>query len=396
MNTIKLVEKDSCVGCGACQNICPVECIEMNYDSEGFLYPKIDDEKCISCGKCAKSCPVMSSKRKNDILSFWGGYIKDKKINSISSSGGAFWWLAEKTLCDNGMVYGATIDSSNGHVYHMRVDSIEELELITKSKYVQSEIGKTYKSIQSDLQDGHSVLFCGTPCQVAGLRSYLVNDDLQKKLVAVEFICHGCPSPMVWEEYIQHLREKGVNPIQSIDFRDKRNGWHNFGLSIKYGKNSEHNRFKGVREDVYYNGFIENLFLRPSCYSCRFKGLSSYADISIADFWNCENRGGTAKLNERQFDGISLIIAFSKKGRDYVKSCGEEFYLEEMNDEKCITTNVAQIKPAEKNKNRKKFFALRQRKGTVLALNKYAKYTFRKKITNIVKWKLWKLLGWYQ
>ncbi len=91
MNTIKLVEKDSCVGCGACQNICPVECIEMNYDSEGFLYPKIDDEKCISCGKCAKSCPVMSSKRKNNILSFWGGYIKDKKINSISSSGGAFF-----------------------------------------------------------------------------------------------------------------------------------------------------------------------------------------------------------------------------------------------------------------------------------------------------------------
>lgn len=396
MGTIRQIAYEECVGCGSCMNVCPVDCISMQYDEEGFLFPRINIETCIECGKCLKACPVFRKIDPKGIKKIYGGYINDVAVAQKSSSGGAFWCLASAMITRGGVVFGATIDCETGHVYHKSVHSLDELESITRSKYVQSEIGNTYSEISKLLNQGKPVLFCGTPCQVAGLKAFLGKAEFQNQLITVEFICHGVPSPCVWEEYIKHLKSEGIEPICDINFRDKRNGWHNFGLSIKYGTNGYLDRFRTVRNDNYYNGFIENLFLRKSCYKCKFKGLGSLADISLADFWNCENRGVSEKLKSRQLEGISLIMVFSSQGLLYIEKCINEFYLEVVQDVKSITTNVAQIKSPEYNKRRRAFYYLRSTKGTMIALQKYGRYTLKKRILNKMKWKLWSLLGFYK
>ncbi len=396
MKTIEQIKCEECVGCGSCMNICPVGCINMQYDDEGFLFPQVDIERCVECGKCLDACPIYKKKVPEGIKKIYGGYTHDTAIALKSSSGGAFWNLASTMIRRGGVVFGAMIDCETGHVHHTSIQSLDDLEKITKSKYVQSEIGNAYLEAYEFLSQDRQVLFCGSPCQIAGLKAFLGSKNYEKRLITVEFICHGVPSPCVWEEYIRYLKAEGIEPICDINFRDKRNGWHNFGLSIKYGKKGNLDRFRTIRNDDYYNGFIENLFLRKSCYRCKYKGLHSLADISLADFWNCENRGVSEELNSRQFEGISLILVFSSCGLSYISECTEAFYLEEVQDIKSITTNVAQIKSPEYNKKRKAFYSLRAKKGTVIALQRYGHYTLRKRIFNKAKWKLWRVLGFYR
>lgn len=395
MDTIKKISFEECVGCGSCKNICPIGCIEMKLNEEGFLFPKINSDLCIKCGKCLVACPANVQPERKRIRKIYGGYSLEQNITLNSSSGGVFWHLASNMIEKGGVVFGASIDVSTGHVYHKHVKSTGDLDSVMRSKYVQSEIGNVYSEVREYLKDGIPVLFCGTPCQVAGLKAFLREENYQGELIVVEFICHGVPSPGVWEEYISYLNSIGISPVRSINFRDKRQGWHNFGLSIKYGNDIISDRFYGIRSDDFYNGFIENLFLRKSCYQCKFKGMESTADISLADFWNCENRNVSEKLNKNQFEGISLIVVFSDKGEDYLKKCSSKLFLEQVNDIKSITTNVAQIRPAELNKKRSAFFQMRKKSGTVKALRRYGRYTFKKKVFNKLKWKIWDVLGWY-
>ena len=227
---IKIKAKEDCCGCYACYNICPKECITMESDNEGFWYPKIDKDKCINCNLCEKVCPIIN--KPNSSLyekKSYAVFNKNEKIRLESSSGGIFSLLAEYVINNHGNVYGAVFDE-DFNVKHVKINILQDINLLRGSKYVQSRINDIFKSIKFDLKNNKIVLFTGTPCQIAGLQSFL-----QKKydnLILMDIVCHGVPSPLVWQQYINELKQNYKQNIKSIYFRDKSTGWKTY--SVKF------------------------------------------------------------------------------------------------------------------------------------------------------------------
>ena len=224
-----------CTGCEACSNRCPISCIKMFFDSEGFRYPNINKDKCLNCGLCEKVCPVL--KRENNeskTLTFNLAINKDEKIRIDSSSGGIFHLLAENIISKGGSVYAVKYDK-DFNVIHSKIESIKDIDEYRNSKYVQSHIGWAYKNIEADLKSNLTVLFVGTPCQVAGLKSFLRRD--YENLVTVDFICHGVPSVKAFQSYLNFINIKDKLSFK-INMRDKSEGWNGYGVKISNGNNS--------------------------------------------------------------------------------------------------------------------------------------------------------------
>ena len=287
---ILIEKKEDCCGCNACVQICPKNCILMKEDEEGFKYPCVDEKGCIECGLCKKVCPIIKSKgqssNNNVMPKAIGGWYKNDDVRFKSSSGGAFHLFAEYILNNGGVVYGCTLNESLEAV-HIGVETMNELHLLYGSKYVQSDIGNVYKNVKEKLESGRKVLFVGTPCQAAGLKSYLQKD--YNNLYTCDFICHGVPSPLVFRKYIDYLEHKYGDKVTGFRFRNKDDGWRptgqQMGTLVEF-KSGNVKKFMPAYKDAYMNGFLDDLYLRPSCYNCQFKKLpKNYADVSIADFW---------------------------------------------------------------------------------------------------------------
>ena len=220
-----LCSQIDCTGCAACASICPKDAISMTGMPDGFLQPVIDKDRCVQCLACEKSCPVLNTfsnenKKKPVIYSCWN---KDHNVRSDSSSGGAFSALASVILEEGGYVAGAAYDETM-HVSHRMIHSVAELPSLRGSKYVQSRVGNIYRQVKTKLHEGAPVLFAGTPCQIAGLKGYLKID--YPNLFCCDFICHGTPSPLLFEKYISWIaQEKNIN-IRSFNFRHKHSGWY--------------------------------------------------------------------------------------------------------------------------------------------------------------------------
>lgn len=196
LDMIEIKDKKDCCGCYACYNICPKKCISMKADEEGFWYSVIEQNKCVNCNLCEKVCPIINPvNRGNSLKLSYAVKNKDEDIRLRSSSGGMFYLLAEDTIKQNGLVYGAAFDKDFS-VKHIGIDKISEIELLQGSKYLQSSIGDTYKHVKNDLRENKQVLFTGTPCQVEGLKSFLGKEE--ENLITMDFICHGVPSPSIW------------------------------------------------------------------------------------------------------------------------------------------------------------------------------------------------------
>ena len=309
---IEIIVKSSCCGCEACIQCCPKHCISMQEDKEGFLYPKVDKVACIDCGLCEKVCPVIHQNAPQEPLSSYIAINPNEGIRLKSSSGGIFTLLAESIIRDGGVVFGARFDK-NWDVVHAWTDTIEGLAPFRGSKYVQSRIGNTYSEAKEFLKQGRKVLFSGTPCQIAGLKKYLHKD--YANLLTVDFICHGVPSPGVWRRYLSELRESlraergdGRNSVPSsidelpvitgISFRDKNNGWKKYGFLLRYAAfeaaqntvsasaiKEEKELLIPYTENPFMQGFLADIYLRPSCYACPSKSGKSGSDITIADAW---------------------------------------------------------------------------------------------------------------
>lgn len=338
----------TCCGCTACYAICPKGAITMQEDSEGFKYPAIDKSKCIDCGLCCKVCPLenMYGNFGEDKTSF-ACSAKDKNFAKQSSSGGVFAILANMYIKEQAVIYGAAFDD-NWNVCHIRADKKDELKRLYKSKYVQSDIGNTFRQVKSALDNGKKVLFAGTPCQVAGLKSYLQKDYLN--LLAVDFICHGVPSPLVWQRYIDKLEQDLKSKIKEISFRDKKDGWKNyyFKLSIVNGDVF----YEKHGDNTYMKGFLKDLYLRPSCYDCKFKTLQRASDITLADFWGIEKIISDMNIDE----GVSLCWASSEKGKRVLVDVLKQTDYYEVKLKEAIRHNPSAIKSVVVHKNRDKFF----------------------------------------
>lgn len=345
----KLKQKNlKCSGCTACFAICPKDAITMQADLEGFKYPVIDKSKCIDCGLCCKVCSLenMYGNFGEDKTSF-ACSAKDENFAKQSSSGGVFAILANMYIQEQAAIYGAAFDY-NWNVCHIRVDKKDELKRLYTSKYVQSDMGNTFRQVKSDLDNGKKVLFAGTPCQVAGLKTYLQKDYLN--LLTVDFICHGVPSPLVWQRYIDELEQNLNSKITEISFRDKKDGWKNFNFKLITDNGNVFYEKHG--DNIYIKGFLKDLYLRPSCYDCKFKTLKRESDITLADFWGIEKIIPDMNIDK----GVSLCWPSSKKGKRALADVLKQTDYYEVKLKEAIRHNSSAIKSVVVHKNRDKFF----------------------------------------
>ena len=339
MNIGNSLEREKCCGCTACVSVCPRNCITMEDDEKGFLRPRINMSKCVDCGKCVKVCPSINLKCERLPIKVWAVKNSDDKVRANSSSGGTFMALSEWIIQHGGVVFGARFNEK-WEIEHGYADTIEGVKAFQGSKYVQSNMGDCYLQVRHFLEDDKWVLFTGTQCQIEGLINF-VGANVEK-LLTVDVICHGVPSPRLWQDYLDYLRQekfigkenevkdiaKIAEPlIEKISFRDKTFGWKRFSMLFKYrtftdganvtestlirdGCKVYHPICGSEEEDLYYKGFIRGYFNRPSCYDCPSKNGRSHSDITIGDYW-----GLPEELLQWDDDrGISVVMVFTEKG----------------------------------------------------------------------------------
>lgn len=348
---IEIDEKKECCGCSACFNNCPRNCIDMKPDEEGFLYPVIDKSQCVDCGLCTQVCPIKHAEKcREQQPQAYACMNLDVNERMKSSSGGVFILFAKKILAQNGIVFGATFNDE-AEVQHIGVEREDDLEKILGSKYVQSNIDRTYQNVKKNLVKGKKVLFCGTPCQCAGLKEYLRIE--YENLYLVDFICHGVPSPSVWKKYLSALETKiGKQRNRAVmpSFRDKTDGWIHFSLRIPFSSTTEYRKRFG--KDLYMRTFLKNISLRPSCYQCCFKPSTSISDITLGDFW------GIQKSYPNMFDdkGTSIVFVNSSKGNSMFREIIEETTSMRVDYEVAVCHNAAVYSSVKEPEMRKVFF----------------------------------------
>ncbi len=343
-----------CCGCAACANICPAKAINMQENSEGFLEPVIDGNKCTNCGLCKKICPVINTKYENNDKPTCFAYMANDEVRKNSSSGGAFYVLAKYFIENQGFVSGAVWDN-NCTVKHIVSNKIDDIEKMRTSKYLQSSIGDCYQQIQEILNRGTKVLFTGTPCQIAGLKNYLIKDYVN--LFCVDLICNSVPSPKVFRKYIQEgfLNNNDAKWINT-DFRDKRYGWGKSSTVTTY--TTTNTVAKQANDDDFMRTFFEGICIRKSCSSCVFNRIPRQGDITIGDLWTIKR---DKKYNKKYNDtkGTSLILLNNEKGSKLVKILSETNKIfDKIPFDKALVGNPNLTTCTRAHRNRDKFFEL--------------------------------------
>lgn len=305
---IHIEDKSKCCGCSACVTSCPVGCIDFNEDERGFLYPIVDISRCINCGLCERVCPCLNDLGEREPERIYAAINPNDEVRHKSSSGGFFTAIAEYVLNNGGIVFGACFDSDRV-VVHDYIDKNEDIERLRRSKYSQSRIGDSFKKVLEFLKSGKLVLFTGTACQIDGLNRFLRRE--YANLITVDTVCHGVPSPMIWKDYLHKTledKQRTMDDISYISFRDKKTGWKNCSMVIKAGDEFLVDEKVGV--NMYLQGFINNLYLRPACFSCPSKSGRCKSDFSLADFWAIKSF--LPEIDDNK--GVTLLYVNSNKG----------------------------------------------------------------------------------
>lgn len=371
-------DKADCVGCYACYSVCPVSAIDMKEDSEGFRYPQVDADKCIACEACSKVCPSLHPIQSslNEAPETWAAIGNDEAVREQSSSGGVFQLLAEDVIRRGGIVFGAAFDEV-WEVHHTSAETVNDLERVRMSKYLQSRMEDNYKKVQSELQKNREVLFVGTPCQSVGLRNFLKKE--YSNLTVLDFICHGVPSPAVWRQYLKE-RVGDLREIRKISFRDKHISWEQFALSFSLKKDDKY-LSEDLGTDLYLKGFLQNLYLRPSCHDCKFRCQNRPVDVTLADFW------GVKDVVPEMYDGkgTSLLFAHSEKGRALIQQLNIK--KRQVPFAQGVRYNSAMLHPVEPSQHRTEFFQNFQERPQALCslIEEYTKPPLKVRVKNAIK-----------
>lgn len=347
---MELIEKNACTGCMACADVCPKKAIIIQPDACGFLYPEINKDICIDCGLCQSVCPVKDSFKNKKNRRIYACWNKDASKRFSATSGGTFLVLAGHIIKSGGVVYGAAFDEQY-KLRHQKVDTVEQLPILSGSKYVQSNTQNIFSDVKSELESGKKVLFSGTPCQVSALKKYLKKD--YESLYCVDLVCHGVPSPKVFEDYLNYQREKndGAEPV-SINFRYKKPCWSVYSMKINFDNKNvyESSKFR----DPYLMLFLSDLNLRPSCFECRFTSLDRPGDITLGDFWGFL----TVKKSQRDIEkGTGLVLVNTEKGEELLNASSDELHLEKHYEFEALRSNQSFKKPWRKPEKYDEFWS---------------------------------------
>lgn len=366
---IDSIKKEICTGCNACYNVCPKNCIKMKDDKLGFRYPSVNYDECIKCKKCLNICPSLNNVSLEDkwkepkIFASWS---LDEDIRFNSTSGGVFSELAKVILKNGGFVVAAKYNEKN-LVEHCMIEKEEQLNIIRQSKYIQSDIGTIYKTIKNKLLENKEVAFCGSPCQVAGLLSFL--EKKYDNLITFDFVCRGVNSPKAYLKYLEMLEKKYKSKIKRVWFKNKTYGWNRFSTRIDFENGKKY--IKDRYTDLFMRGYIEeNLYMRESCFECKYKDFPRVADITLADFWGV----GAIDSKLDPDKGTSLVMVNSEKGNELFNLIGENTFQKECTIESAFPGNVCITKSAPRNPKSVEFLKMLD--------NESFKYCFKKSVQN--------------
>lgn len=306
--------KSSCIGCGACEVVCPQHCISLEEGIAGFLYPTVNEEKCTHCNKCSKVCVACTERenhnKKNDVINL-GAWAQDPYMPEKATSGGIATLLA-KQFIKTGLVVGAEL-GENLNVEHKVAYEEEEIIPFAGSKYVQSRTVEAFETIKCNLEKGEKILFIGTPCQVAAIKK-CVGKKYEENLYTVDFLCHGVPSPLAWRKYVKYLEEKTHAKLVDYNFRTKKNGWGGL-YRTAYWANGREETINGWA-CAFHGWFGKHLSLRDACFHCKYRTETRESDITIADFWGISNYYPEVKTSQ----GVSAVVLSTRKGRELFKN----------------------------------------------------------------------------
>lgn len=368
---IQISKKKDCCGCEGCYNVCPIKCISMEYDEEGFRFPSVDKEKCIKCNLCENVCPIINKSTKNvEYIKGYAAMNTNDTARLKSSSGGVFSLLAQEIIDLGGIVVGVSMSPDCKVAQHIIVDSKENLELLLGSKYLQSNVGNSYQKIKNELNDEKIVLFSGTPCQVAALHSYLGKE--YENLICIDLICHGVPSPGLWEKNVEYIENKIKAVLKNVNFRCKKEQ-----INSEYGVLYQNICYKPKDEDLYFRMFMKEYSLRLSCYDCKFKGISRISDITLGDFWGINDF--CPDMDDGK--GVSLVVIQSTKGEELFNRIKHHLKIKKVNIEKVFEKhNEAMIKSSKLPIDREEFWKDYQVLSFEELSKKYVSLTSKEKI----------------
>lgn len=365
---------NECSGCGACVHICPTQAIHFVKDVEGFYYPDVDGEKCIHCGLCEKKCLILSSQAPfMSLPTAYASQNRDEKIRTCSSSGGVFTLLAEHVLRQGGIVVGCVMTEDCYAAEHRVITDEQGLYALRGSKYVQSRADLVFPTVKEALENGRQVLFSGTPCQVGGLHAYLSNINTER-LISIDIICHGVPSPAVWEKYVKHWETVKHAKVVSVQFRNKEKGWRPYSLVLSFDNGEVYSAV--CTKDLYCRGFVADYFLRRSCYDCHAKGEHRTADITLGDLWGIQHV--CASMDDNR--GTSLTLLNTAKGETLFREISAETAWQQVDFDSSVKHNPSYCRSSSQKVYRDFFMKRLHKKPIIKLLDTYCSTKFISRI----------------
>lgn len=371
---MNISEFQECANCGACSNLCSHDAIAVVKDGM-FYKPTVDESKCIHCGLCSTRCPLNGEMKAYTPLHAYAGWHKSPQVVHNSSSGGVFHGFAEDTITQGGVVFGAVYTGDCREVHFASSDEVEQSRF-RKSKYVESLVGDLFRQVRSVLHSGRKVLFCGTPCQVAGLYAFL--GDRPEGLLTCDFACGGLPSHKIYQDYLKELERKYGSHVTAMDFRPKTHGWRRYAVQVHFESGKIYNRLG--TEDIYLRSFLYGKYtVRNECLDCKFSDNHA-ADITIADFWL--NTKISARDNP---DGVSLILCNTIEGQVAMERIRDQYELWEEPVEKASYNHKKTEASLEEKAKHDAFIRLCAEKGLAVACRHYLPMSASNRLKNYLR-----------